>query len=246
VSVLEVQGVAKSFGAVQALDGVDLRLNTGEALGLVGDNGAGKSTLLKILGGNFPPDRGELRVQGRRVAFSKPLDARRHGIETVYQDLALCNNLTATANIFLGRELRRKRLAIVAALDFEAMREQARSLFAELHSETDPDSLVAELSGGQRQAVAIARTRLSNPTAVLLDEPTAAIGVRQVSEVLALIQRLKEQNVAVLLISHRFDDIFEVCDRVAVLRRGRKVAERRIAETTREEITGLVTGAIQE
>lgn len=246
MTALELRGISKHFGAIRALDAVDLRLEAGEAHGLVGDNGAGKSTLIKIVGGNFPPSSGEVRVAGERVVFSRPLDARRHGIEVVYQDLALCDNLSAAANIFLGREIHRRILGVFSLLDSRAMHDRARQLFAELRSETRPESLVAELSGGQRQAVAIARTRLSEPQVVLLDEPTAAIGIRQVVEVLSLIQRLKEQQIAVLFISHRLADIFSVCDRITVLRRGRKVGERRTADTSREEITGLLTGAIAQ
>ena len=243
---LELRGISKHFGAIRALDGVDLRLEAGEAHGLVGDNGAGKSTLIKIVGGNFPPSSGEVRVAGEPVAFSRPVDARRHGIEVVYQDLALCDNLSAADNIFLGREIHRRVLKVFSLLDSQAMHDRARQLFAELRSETRPESLVAELSGGQRQAVAIARTRLSEPQVVLLDEPTAAIGIQQVAEVLNLIRRLKEQQIAVLLISHRLADIFSVCDRITVLRRGRKVCEKRTTETSREEITGLLTGAITQ
>jgi len=246
MTALELRGISKHFGAIRALDAVDLRLEAGEAHGLVGDNGAGKSTLIKIVGGNFPPSSGEVRVAGERVVFSRPLDARRHGIEVVYQDLALCDNLSAAANIFLGREIHRRILGVFSLLDSRAMHDRARQLFAELRSETRPESLVAELSGGQRQAVAIARTRLSEPQVVLLDEPTAAIGIRQVVEVLSLIQRLKEQQIAVLFISHRLADIFSVCDRITVLRRGRKVGERRTTDTSREEITGLLTGAISQ
>ncbi len=246
MTALELRGVSKHFGAIRALDAVDLRLEAGEVHGLVGDNGAGKSTLIKIVGGNFRPSSGEVRVADERVVFSRPLDARRHGIEVVYQDLALCDNLSAAANIFLGREIHRRILRVFSLLDSKEMHDRARQLFAELHSETHPESLVAELSGGQRQAVAIARTCLSEPQVVLLDEPTAAIGIRQVAEVLSLIQRLKEQQIAVLLISHRLEDIFSVCDRITVLRRGRKVGEKRTTDTSREEITGLLTGAIAQ
>jgi len=246
MTALELRGVSKHFGAIRALDAVDLRLEAGEVHGLVGDNGAGKSTLIKIVGGNFRPSSGEVRVADERVVFSRPLDARRHGIEVVYQDLALCDNLSAAANIFLGREIHRRILRVFSLLDSRAMHDRARQLFAELRSETRPESLVAELSGGQRQAVAIARTRLSEPQVVLLDEPTAAIGIRQVAEVLSLIQRLKEQQIAVLFISHRLADIFSVCDRITVLRRGRKVGEKRTTDTSREEITGLLTGAIAQ
>ena len=165
------------------------------------------------------------------------------GIEIVYQDLALCDNLTAAANVFLGRELTRP-MGPLRLLDYRAMYTRAGALFAELKSETRPRDLVRRMSGGQRQAVAIARTRLSNPRIVLLDEPTAAISVRQVAEVLDLIRRLRDQGIAVVLISHRMPDVFAVADRVLVLRRGRKVAEKPITESSPEEVTGLITGAI--
>ena len=182
-------------------------------------------------------------VGDREVHFAKPIDARREGIEIVYQDLALCDNLTAAANVFLGRELK-KRIGPFKYLDHSAMFQRAGKLFGELKSETRPRDLVRQMSGGQRQAVAIARTRLSDPKIVLMDEPTAAISVRQVAEVLDLIHRLKDSNHAVVLVSHRMPDVFAVCDRVAVLRRGSKVADKPIADTTPEEVTGLITGAI--
>jgi simple sugar transport system ATP-binding protein len=172
------------------------------------------------------------------------VDARAEGIEVVYQDLALCDNLTAAANVFLGREAR-KRMGLLRILDYKSMYERAATLFAELKSETRPRDLVKQMSGGQRQAVAIARTRLSEAKIVLMDEPTAAISVRQVAEVLELIRRLRDQAIAVILISHRMPDVFAVCDRIAVLRRGRKVAEKAIADSSPEEVTGLITGAIQ-
>ena len=178
------------------------------------------------------------------MQFHSPADARRHGIEIVYQDLALCDNLTAALNVFMGRELTRG-CGPSRFLDRRAMVRRAGELFAELKSETRPKDLVQQMSGGQRQAVAIARTRLSDPKIVLMDEPTAAISVRQVAEVLDMIHRLKESNHAVILISHRMPDVFAVCDRVAVLRRGSKVADKPIAEITPEDVTGLITGAIE-
>jgi simple sugar transport system ATP-binding protein len=172
------------------------------------------------------------------------VEARQSGIEIVYQDLALCDNLTATANVFLSREIGR-RLGPFKLLDSRAMNERAGALFGELKSETRPRDLVRRMSGGQRQAVAIARTRLSEAKIVLMDEPTAAISVRQVAEVLDLIRRLRDQGIAIVLISHRMPDVFAVADRVAVLRRGRKVAEKPTANSSPEEVTGLITGAIQ-
>jgi len=244
MALLELRGIAKHFGAIEALKGVDLTLEPGEVLGLMGDNGAGKSTLVKIIAGNFPPSEGEIQLDGKACHFHKPVDARAAGIEVVYQDLALCDNLTAAANVFLGREAKKK-VGPLRILDYKAMFERAALLFAELKSETRPRDLVRQMSGGQRQAIAIARTRLSDAKIVLMDEPTAAISVRQVAEVLDLIRRLRDQGIAIMLISHRMPDVFAVCSHIAVLRRGRKVAEKPIAESSPEEVTGLITGAIQ-
>ena len=209
----------------------------------MGDNGAGKSTLAKIIAGNFPPTSGNMHLDDQPVHFHLPIDAGRHGIEIVYQDLALCDNLTAAANVFLGREIKR-RYGPFRIMDFPTMNRRASELFLELRSETRPRGLVRQMSGGQRQAVAIARTRLSDPKIVLMDEPTTAISVRQVAEVLDMIKRLKDSNHAVILISHRMPDVFGVCDRVLVLRRGEKVADKSIRDSSPEEVTGLITGAI--
>jgi simple sugar transport system ATP-binding protein len=241
--VLELRHIVKHFGAIHALNDVDLSIDQGEVLGLMGDNGAGKSTLVKVMAGNFPPTSGEVVIDGQAQHFHKPVEAREKGIEVVYQDLALCNNLSASANVFLGREIK-KRVGPFAWLDHGAMAKRAGELFRELKSETRPRDLVKQMSGGQRQAVAIARTRLSKAKVVLMDEPTAAISVRQVAEVLNLIRRLRDAGMAVILISHRMPDVFDVCDRVVVMRRGRKVADKAIASTSPEEVTGLITGAI--
>jgi simple sugar transport system ATP-binding protein len=243
--LLELRGLCKRFGGVTALADVDLLVAPGEVLGVMGDNGAGKSTLLGIVAGSFRPSAGSLRLDGRPARFAGPAAARAEGIEVVYQDLALCENLSATENVFLGRELVRRVLGVVPVLDHAAMRERTRALFEELQSDTRPDQRVRDLSGGQRQAVAIARTRLSEARLVLMDEPTAAISVRQVEQVLELIRRLRDSGVAVILVSHRMQDVFAVSDRVTVLRRGRKVADKAIARSSPEEITGLITGAIE-
>ncbi|MDM0072159.1 MULTISPECIES: ATP-binding cassette domain-containing protein [unclassified Variovorax] len=244
MAVLELARVSKHFGAIQALIDVSLRIEPGEVVGLMGDNGAGKSTLVKIVAGNYPPSDGTVMMEGRTVAFHKPADARGEGIEIVYQDLALCDNLTAAENVYLGRELTRG-FGPVKVLDYRAMFKRAAELFAELKSETRPRDLVRRMSGGQRQAVAIARTRLADPKIVLMDEPTAAISVRQIAEVLNLIRRLREHGIAVVLISHRMPDVFAVADRIVVLRRGVKVADKPIAHSSPEEVTGLITGAIE-
>jgi simple sugar transport system ATP-binding protein len=243
MTVLELSGVSKHFGAIHALTDVSLALHAGEVVGLMGDNGAGKSTLVKIIAGNFPPSAGTMTLQGQPVAFHQPSQARERGIEIVYQDLALCDNLSAAENVFLGRELTRG-FGPLRWLDYRTMYQRAGELFAELKSETRPRDLVKRMSGGQRQAVAIARTRLSDPKIVLMDEPTAAISVRQVAEVLSLIRRLRDHRIAVVLISHRMPDVFSVADRVVVMRRGHKVADKPVAQSSPEEVTGLITGAI--
>jgi simple sugar transport system ATP-binding protein len=245
MTILELRNIVKHFGAIHALDDVSLDLEAGEVVGLMGDNGAGKSTLVKIIAGNFRPTHGGMRMEGAELVLHKPIDARRHGIEIVYQDLALCDNLTAAANVFLGRELR-KGTGVIRVLDYAAMYRRAGQLFKELKSETRPRDLVKQMSGGQRQAVAIARTRLSEAKIVLMDEPTAAISVRQVAEVLNLVRQLRDQGIAIVLISHRMPDVFAVSDRIVVLRRGRKVADKPIAASSPEEVTGLITGAIEQ
>jgi len=185
-----------------------------------------------------------MRMEGRTLAFHKPADARSAGIEIVYQDLALCDNLTAAENVYLGRELVRS-FGPFRVLNYRSMFQRAGELFVELKSETRPRDLVRRMSGGQRQAVAIARTRLSDPKIVLMDEPTAAISVRQVAEVLNLIRRLRDHGIAVVLISHRMPDVFSVADRIIVMRRGVKVVDKAVALSSPEEVTGLITGAIE-
>ena len=245
MALLELIGISKHFGAIQAVNEVSLSLARGEVVGLMGDNGAGKSTLVKMIAGNFRPSHGTMRLENTELVMHRPVDARRHGIEIVHQDLALCDNLTAAANVYLGRELR-VGFGSFGVLDYAAMYKRAGQLFAELKSETRPRDLVKQMSGGQRQAVAIARTMLSHAKIVLMDEPTAAISVRQVTEVLNHIRHLRDQGIAIVLISHRMPDVFAVADRVIVMRRGRKVADKKIALSSPEEVTGLITGAIEQ
>jgi len=244
MALLELTNISKHFGAIHALNDVSVEIDAGQVIGLMGDNGAGKSTLVKIIAGNFPPTHGAMRMDGRNMVLHKPLDARQHGIEIVYQDLALCDNLTAAANVYLGRELR-KGFGPFRVLDYQSMYRRSGELFRELKSETRPRDYVKQMSGGQRQAVAIARTMLSEAKIVLMDEPTAAISVRQVAEVLNLIRHLRDRGIAVILISHRMPDVFGVADRIIVMRRGNKVADKFIASSSPEEVTGLITGAIE-
>ncbi|UVK46196.1 ATP-binding cassette domain-containing protein [Mesorhizobium sp. AR07] len=245
MAVLELSNISKHFGAIQAVNDVSLSIEAGQVVGLMGDNGAGKSTLVKMIAGNFRPSHGSMRMDDKELILHKPVEARQHGIEIVHQDLALCNNLTAAANVYLGRELRRG-VGPFRILDYASMYKRAGQIFAELKSETRPRDLVKQMSGGQRQAVAIARTMLSQARIVLMDEPTAAISVRQVAEVLNLIRHLRDQGISVVLISHRMPDVFTVADRVIVMRRGRKVADKTIASSSPEEVTGLITGAIEQ
>ena len=244
MTVLELSNISKHFGAIHAVNDVSFSLERGEVVGLMGDNGAGKSTLVKMIAGNFRPTSGMIKLDDKELIMHRPIEARHHGIEIVHQDLALCDNLTAASNVFLGREIQ-KGVGPFWVLDYAAMYRRAGEIFSELKSETRPRDLVRQMSGGQRQAVAIARTRLSEPKIVLMDEPTAAISVRQVAEVLNLIRELRDRGMAIVLISHRMPDVFSVADRVVVLRRGRKVADKPIAATSPEEVTGLITGAIQ-
>ena len=244
LALLELDRVTKDFGAIRALNEVSFSIEPGQVVGLMGDNGAGKSTVVKIMSGIYQPTAGELRFGGEKAHIHSPGEARQLGIETVYQDLALADNLTAAANIFLGREIKR-RVGPFRFLNHKAMSARAVELFAELKSETRAGDYVRQMSGGQRQAVAIARTRLSDARVILMDEPTAAISVRQVAEVLNLIRRLKDAGIAVILISHRMPDVFSVCERVIVMRRGTKVADKPIASSSPEEVTALITGALE-
>src|SRR4051795_6598859 len=240
-SLLELRGVSKRFGAVQALDGVDFHVGEGEVVGLVGDNGAGKSTLVKVMSGIYSPDEGEYRFGGEAVKVGSPTDATKLGVATVYQDLALADNLDVVANLFIGAEMTSGPLR---ALDEVAMEHRSRELLSTL-STTIPSvrSETGTLSGGQRQQVAIARSLLGDPRVVLLDEPTAALGVPQTRQVLDLVKRLRERGLGVILISHNILDIFEVADRVIVLRLGKRVATFRTAETSQDEVVGAITGA---
>jgi len=238
--LLQLRGVSKSFGAVQALSNVDLEVNAGEVVGLVGDNGAGKSTLIKTIAGVGPADTGEFFVEGQPVKITSPQISSRLGIETVYQDLALCDNLDVVANLFLGRE-EREYLRTLNETDMEKRTLQVlRTLDVKLPSVR---TVVASLSGGQRQSIAVAKTILRNAKVVLLDEPTAALGVAQTRQVLNLIRRLREQGLGVIVISHNLADVFEVVDRVTVLRLGKKVGIFDIKSTTAEQIVAAITGA---
>lgn len=238
--ILRMRGISKTFGAVQALKNVDFEVYAGEVVGLVGDNGAGKSTLIKTIAGVGPADEGEIFVEGQPVKLTSPQISTKLGIETVYQDLALCDNLDVVANLFLGRE-ERSSWRTLDEIDMERRTLQVLStLDVKIPSVRTP---VASLSGGQRQSIAVAKTILRNAKVVLLDEPTAALGVAQTRQVLNLIRRLRERGLAVVVISHNLADVFEVVDRVIVLRLGRRVGTFDIKSTTAEQIVAAITGA---
>jgi D-xylose transport system ATP-binding protein len=237
--VLSLAGVNKRFGAVQALTDVHLEVAAGEVVALVGDNGAGKSTLVKIISGVYQPDSGAITFGGRQVSVGGPSEAQTLGIATVFQDLALCDNLDVVANLFLGQERRRGGWLDEVTMEKEAWR-LLRTLSAKIPSVRIP---IAALSGGQRQTVAIARSLVGNPKVVMLDEPTAALGVAQTAEVLNLVERLRETGLGVILVSHNMADVQAVADRIVVLRLGRNVAEFDIGTATTEDLVAAITGA---
>jgi D-xylose transport system ATP-binding protein len=243
-ALLEIDGVSKKFGPVQALDRVDFAVEAGEVVGLVGDNGAGKSTLVKTLAGIHSPDAGAIRFGGEAVSIARPQDATALGIATVYQDLALCDNLDVVANIFLGQEVVTGGAArTTRQLDEAKMEHRAGELLSNL-AVTIPSTRteVGTLSGGQRQQVAVARSLLGEPKVVLLDEPTAALGVPQTKQVLGLIGRLRERGMGVVVISHNLANVFEIADRIVVLRLGRTVGDFQAEGTTEEHVVAAITG----
>jgi D-xylose transport system ATP-binding protein len=236
--VLSLRGVSKGFGAVQALTDIHLDVYAGEVVALVGDNGAGKSTLVKVLAGVHPQDAGTIEFDGQEVSIPSPAASRELGIATVFQDLALCDNLDVVSNLFLGREISK------GTLDEEEMEKRSWSLLRQLSARIPSVRIaVASLSGGQRQTVAIARSLIGEPRVVILDEPTAALGVAQTAEVLNLIERLRERGLGVILISHNMADVQAVADRVAVLRLGRNNGDFRVPDVSYEEIISAITGA---
>jgi fructose transport system ATP-binding protein len=245
--ILRARGLVKRYGHVTALDGAELELHEGEILAIIGDNGAGKSTLIKALSGAVQPDEGEIHLDGEHVRFRSPGDARRAGIETVYQDLAVAPSLDIAANIFLGREQRRAGAPgrALRLLDKGAMRRAAVRQFSELHigvqSVTQP---VENLSGGQRQGVAVARAATWARRLVIMDEPTAALGVKETRQVLDLIRRVRDRGLPVILISHDMPHVFELADRIQIMRLGRTVAVVTPSSHTMSEAVGIMTGAV--
>jgi len=242
--ILQVKDIYKRFGGLVAVDHVSLDIYPGEVVGLLGDNGAGKSTLIKMVSGAYKPDGGQILLDGQAVSFTTPLEARRRGIETIYQDLALCENLDASANIFLGRERMRHQLGILRVLHRSLMLRESRQVLDQLDIRIpELRHPIRQLSGGQRQAVSIARAVYWKARLMIMDEPTAALGVPEQLKVLELIRTLRDQGVPVILISHNLQDVFAVADRAIVMRRGSKAGEVKISETNENEVVGLMVGA---
>lgn len=242
---LKINDIKKSYGAVQALDGVSFEVYPGEVVALVGDNGAGKSTTIKIISGVEQPDTGEIHIEDEVVSLNGPSISEKLGIQTVYQDLALCDNLDIVSNLYLGREIRKTIIpGALSTLDKIEMETKAAPVLRDLKINLPPlNSLVASLSGGQRQVVAVARAVLWGSKMVMLDEPTAALGVAQQKTVLDLIRNLRANGVGVIVISHNMADVFEVADRIVVLRLGKTIANFVTKDTTREEVIAAITGA---
>jgi simple sugar transport system ATP-binding protein len=242
--ILQVKELYKRFGGLVAVDHVSLNIYPGEVVGLLGDNGAGKSTLIKMISGVYKPDGGQVLLDGAAVSFTTPLEARRHGIETIYQDLALCENLDASANIFLGRERVRHQLGILRVLHRSYMLRESRQILNQLDIRIpELRNPIRQLSGGQRQAVSIARAVYWKARLMIMDEPTAALGVPEQLKVLELIRTLSGQGVPVILISHNMQDVFAVADRAIVMRRGSKAGEVKISDTSENEVVSLMVGA---
>ena len=242
---LSMEGIVKRFGGVVALDSVDFELRRGEVMALVGDNGAGKSTLIKTLAGAHMPDEGVMRLDGEEVRFTSPQDAWRRGVATIFQELALAGKMTIADNIFLGREMTWT-VAGIPFLDRRAMHRRSQELLEELDVVVpDIHTWVEYLSGGQRQGVAIARALNIDADVIVMDEPTAALAVAEVRKVLEFIKTLRRQGKSVILISHNVQDVFEVSDRITVLRRGRRIGLLETPKTTPEEVVGYITGAAE-
>jgi simple sugar transport system ATP-binding protein len=246
--LVEMRNISKTFGAVKALQNVNFEVMPAEIVGLVGDNAAGKSTLMKILSGAYVADQGEIWMNGNKVHISNPVDSRNLGIEMLYQNFALAGNINIYQNIYLGRELTRNYLGgLFKILDKKMMADRSYELISRLKIDVHRvTKRVKELSGGQQQSVAIARVIAFNAQLIIMDEPTANLGIKEVGRLLDLIRRLKDQGISVIFISHRLDDIFSVGDRVIVLKRGKRIGMRQTKETTEKEVVRLIVGGEQE
>lgn len=244
--LLEVRDITKRFGGLVAVDDMSMGVNGGEVVGLLGDNGAGKSTLIKIISGVYHADEGQIFFMDREVHIANPMDALSRGIETIYQDLALAENLNVYSNIFLGRERMRKILGLIKVLDHDYMLSESRKVLHRLDIEIPSlRNRISMLSGGQRQAVAISRSIYWEARFLIMDEPTAALGIAEQKKVLDLVRRLKDQGLGVLIISHQLHDVFSVADRLVIMRRGKKVAERITSDTDQNEVVSLIVGAAE-
>jgi len=243
-TILTVHNISKSFGSVEALNEVNFEIYKNEVVGIVGDNGAGKSTLIKIISGNFPPDKGEIFFEGKKIVFKSPIDARKLGIETVYQDLSVCNNLDSVSNLFIGRELY-KNIIGFEILDKKNMEKKAIEVLGKVGIDIPSvREKIEYLSGGQRQAVALSRFVAWGKKLALLDEPTAALGVRETRQVLNLINSIRSENISIILISHNLQQVFEIVDRIIVLRHGKVVGIKNRNETNPDEVVSMITGSI--
>jgi ABC-type sugar transport system ATPase subunit len=247
IPVVKMTSISKHFGGVEALQSVDFALHPAEIVGLVGDNGAGKSTLIKILSGVYRADEGSIQIGGEEAQIDSPSEAMRLGIQTIYQDLALVDQLNVVKNVFLGRERRRKGLGgFIGVYDIKEMEQVTMDILSRLGIKADAVFLrkkVRKLSGGQRQAVAIGKTMIKTPKILILDEPTAAISVKERPNVLARVKRLKENGISSIYISHNLEEVFQVADRIVILSRGKVVGDKRVSETTNQEIVQLIVKA---
>lgn len=243
--LLEVKNITKRFGGLTAVDNMDMEVFPGEVVGLLGDNGAGKSTLIKVISGVYHADAGTIFFEGKEVRIDNPMHALRIGIETLYQDLALAENLNVYANIFLGREKLKRFLGLINVLDHDYMLNESKKVLDRLEIEVPSlKNQIRTLSGGQRQAVAISRSIYWNAKFLIMDEPTAALGVAEQKNVLDLVKTLSSQGVPVIIISHQLHDVFSVATKLVIMRRGKKVAERITKDTTTDEIVGLIVGSL--
>ena len=244
-TLLEVKNIIKRFGGLTAVDNVNMQIFPGEVVGILGDNGAGKSTLIKVISGVYHAEEGQIFFEGQKIKISNPMEALKIGIETIYQDLALAENMNVYSNIFLGREKLKKYLGLINVLDHDYMLNESKKMLNRLEINIPSlENKIRNLSGGQRQAVAISRSIYWNARLLIMDEPTAALGVAEREKVLNLVKTLSSQGVSVIIISHQIHDVFSVATRLLIMRRGKKVAERLTKKTNTDEVVGLIVGSL--